>query len=157
MEREYLYNSMEPVLNRGGTTVSTWNKMKVSKLLLPDDETMMIKTPEILVPKTDLYKVPVNVSDIGIMGPKLEQPVNANSPIILAPNIPGGMVTKQSPVYDAATKVPRTEMELTPINSPANSTASVPTKTASFTLPNSYIMIGMILAVIVLFYFTRKK
>jgi len=122
---------------------------------------------------TDLLKP--TIVNTGIYFPPVEQPkqaipkpVDATSPLILAPNIPGGMIVeKPSPVNTTgATKFSLPKLPPAPLKEAVlklptladlKPTAGGQTAKAGFTMPSMYMIIGMIAAVIALMYLARKK
>jgi len=140
----HLSNAMTRVLSalKSGATAPTITKQPALST--------SILTPSI--PNTGIFNPvtpPVAVS----------KPADMNSPLVLAPNIPGGMATSSpQPVRDML-KTIQEQMTPAPSKTPPPSDAKIggtQSLTAGMTLPNMKIMIGLIVGVIALYFLAKK-
>jgi hypothetical protein len=113
---------------------------KFNELLKPS-----IKNTGVFVPYTEPVAAP-------------SKPADANSPLVLIPNVQGGLKTSlPTVVNDTATKILSGLGVTPPVETVSKATAVVEApKTAGFTLPNIKIIIGLVVGALVLFFVVPK-
>lgn len=210
MELEHLYSqnnlvgkNTNTLLNKLKTLAPTLSKTTITKsTVVPKPTTVTTVKPVAVVPVAKPTEIKPTASAT------LSKPVTANTPVILAANVPGGLkVAQPSPVTTAAaaiTQKPVTATVSTPkisltttagineaikkaVTSTAPQKTAPPamqaeidknqqefkdkqiaiaqqkaaeldnTKQASFTLPNMWIMIAMVVGVIVMVVISKRK
>lgn len=90
----------------------------------------------------------------------ISTPKTADSPLILAPNVSGGIKTDNpSEVYKIASQLVdfTPEVKTLSVSPPQKTQPESENKTAGFELSNTKIMVGLIIGAIILYFLGRKK